>query len=148
MVTHVPNISIFIYITAHMGLLHRRYIKQLIWIIYDWAHKSNTWKEKAVCGLLPNHSREKYIRQCHVGAWIEGHLDDGRAVDVHLLAGRGVAAGHPAGLVESMRLHTPCIVSHKYLQNHRLVHTLQLCEWKTEKELKNISRRSEFCRSE
>lgn len=68
------------------------------------------------------------LRQCHVGAGIQGHLDDCCTINVHLFAGRSVAAGHPASLVKSMRLHAPCIIGNKHLQDHRLIHPLQLCK--------------------
>lgn len=67
-----------------------------------------------------------YIRECHVGAWIEGHLDDSGAINVDLLAGCCVAAGDPACLVKAVGLHSPGVIPNKHLQHHRLIHSLQL----------------------
>lgn len=69
---------------------------------------------------------KSYSRQCHVVAWVQPHLDDSGPLDVHLLAGRGVPARDPAGLVEPVRLHTPGVIAHEHLQHHGLVVAFQL----------------------
>lgn len=69
---------------------------------------------------------KSYSRQGHVVARVQPHLDDSGALDVHLLAGRGVPARHPAGLVEAVRLHAPGVVAHEHLQHHGLVVAFQL----------------------
>lgn len=69
---------------------------------------------------------QSYSRQCHVVAWVQPHLDDSGPLDVHLLAGRGVPARDPAGLVEPVRLHTPGVIAHEHLQHHGLVVAFQL----------------------
>lgn len=72
------------------------------------------------------YSCRSYSRQGHVVARVQPHLDDSGALDVHLLAGRGVPARHPAGLVEPVRLHAPRVIAHEHLQHHGLVVAFQL----------------------
>lgn len=67
-------------------------------------------------------------RQSHVIAGFQRDLDNRGAVYVHLFAGGGVASGHPAGLVEAVRLHSACVVCHENLEHNRLVDALQLQE--------------------
>lgn len=67
-------------------------------------------------------------RNRHVIAGIHGHFDDCGALDVHFSTGGGVSTGHSTGLVESMRLHTTCVITYKHLQDDRILHTLQLWE--------------------
>lgn len=77
--------------------------------------------------LMNQNTPEKsYSRQGHVVARVQPHLDDRGALDVHLLAGCGVPARHPAGLVEPMRLHAPRVIPHEHLQHHGLVVAFQL----------------------
>lgn len=66
------------------------------------------------------------IREGHVIAGLQKDLNNSGAFYVHFLASSSVASGHSASLVETMRLHSACIVRDKHLQNNWLTHTLQL----------------------
>lgn len=67
-----------------------------------------------------------YIRQSHIAAGIQRHFDDSGAFDVHFPADGCVTACNSASLVEAMGLHTSSIIAYKNLQDHWLLHTLEL----------------------
>lgn len=70
--------------------------------------------------------RRSPLRQRHVVAGLQGDLDDGGALYVHLLADGGVASRHSACLVEAVRLHPARVVGDEHLQHDWFAHSLQL----------------------
>ena len=109
--------------------LFLRYV--LVWsmlTILPWSKYS----KQNVChfNLLPTVWNENIhycdIRQGHVVAWLKGYFNDGGALNVNLPAGCGVAPSHPTRLVKPMGLDSPHIITHKHLQDHRLIYTFQL----------------------
>lgn len=66
------------------------------------------------------------LRKCHVIAGLQRDLNNSGAIYVHLLAGSGVAPRHSACLVETVRLHSACIIRYEHLQHNWFTHTLQL----------------------
>lgn len=55
------------------------------------------------------------LRKCHVTTGLQRDLNNSGALDVYLLAGSSVAPCHSTCLVETVRLHSACIIRYKHL---------------------------------
>lgn len=72
------------------------------------------------------YKKKSYSRKCHIVAWVQSNLNNSSPLYIHFFTGSSVSPSNSAGLVEPMRFHSTRVITHKYLQHHRLVVTFQL----------------------
>lgn len=126
--------SIFILILKHYTSRNRcvilipvlEYSKKHQPRLHIWAIAFHEGIAVLPCTPKALNVHHQYLRKSHVIAGVQRHFDDGGTVDVHFSTGGGVSTGHSAGLVESMRFHTTCVITYKHLQDDGLLHTLEL----------------------